>query len=393
MYAHSDNDDYSVSVTQAGNEANRVLQVPKHLVLSSTRIRNDEITDKLVSAALKYLEAKKVEHQIPQFFLWLKILLEHEKGKKSLWYPWLQSLPDKFSNAISMDEVEVECLAPFAWSLAKIEKLHFKVFHEALEMVEDTIVLEETRKNKDLTEWAFNVVFTRAWGKEGEEDCTDIVPMGDMFNHNHPGNVYILYDDEDNCNVVLKHDVEAGTPLYLSYGIETNPYRFMVVFGFVNESQESIFSQIIASHPSDRHVDMGYDLSKMVFNTADGAIAEENWDVLLFSMLEQVPAIQEAFYQAVVNRDQNTKDAIRKKFYLENCIMMKKHVDATLREMDALIQKIDGQPNAHEHYRLPMIRRSNVFVARTFAKVKSRVDQMIKEEMAKRKSLELEQQT
>jgi hypothetical protein len=287
-----------------------------------------------------------------------------------------------------MDDFEVECLAPFAWSLAKIERLHLEVFLEALQLV-DGVVSRETKENNDLIRWAFNVVFTRAWGKDGDENRTDIVPMGDMFNHGYPGNVFIHYDEEDNCNVVLKHDVEAGTPLYLSYGMETNPYRFMVVFGFVDESQTSIFSQVIASDPSKRHVDMGYDLSKMVFNTTDGAIAEEVWDVMLFCMLEQVPEIQEVFYQAHVTGDHKTKAAIRRKFLLENCIMMKKHVDGTLQEMEALLQKIDQQ-DISNHDLLPMIRQCNVFVARTFSKVKSRVDQMIQAELAQRKTLELE---
>lgn len=382
----SNDGDWSVSISENGKEAHRVLQVPSHLVLASTKIRKELEDQFSFSAAMEHLEKKKVEHQIPQFFLWLKILREYENGENSLWHPWLQSLPRSFSNAISMDEVELECLAPFAWSLATIERLHLDVFHEALDLV-DGVLNEDTKNDIDATTWAFNVVFTRAWSKDGEDDRTDIVPLGDMFNHRHPGNVYIHYDEEGNCNVVLKDDTDAGTPIYLSYGRETNPYRFMVVFGFVDESQESIFSQIVVSNPSQRHVDIGYDLSKMVFNTTDGAISEEAWDILLFSLLEQVPSIQEAFYQAHKNEDFATKDTIRRRFYLETCIMLKKHVDSALIEMQALLQKIDGH-DISRHRLLPMIRRSNELVARTFSKAKGRIDQMIKEEMAQRKALE-----
>jgi len=289
--------------------------------------------------------------------------------------------------------VELECLAPFAWSLAKIEIFHADEFIEALKLT-DGIISQETRNDEELLRWAFNVVFTRCWGQEGddEENRKDIVPMGDMFNHGHPGNVVIDYDKDRNCNILLKDDVKPGDALSLSYGFETNPYRFMVVFGFVDESQQTIYSQLLSANPSKRHVDMGYDVSKMTFSTTDGSFTEEVWDFVLYSLLEQVPDIQEAYYEAHVSRNQNTKDSIRRKFYIETCIMLKKHVDKTLLEMNDLIKKID-QYDMNEHELLPMIRRSNVFVSQTFSKVKHNVDQMIQQELIARKAQEKEQQT
>jgi hypothetical protein len=236
-------------------------------------------------------------------------------------------------------------------------------------------------------------VFTRCWGEDSDDDdeseC-DIVPMGDMFNHADPANVAIYYDEEEHCNIILKHDVEAGSPLRLSYGKSTNPAKFLTIFGFVDESQPTIFCQVLASKPSQRHVDIGYDTSKMVFRTNDGAIAQEVWDVMLFSMLDQVPQVQEAFYQAHMKGNFATKTAIHRHFFLETSTLLKNHVDRTLKELQALLDKIDEQ-EISKHERLPMIRRHNKFVQQTFSKVKANLDQMIQAEAERRKHFQKEQ--
>jgi len=393
---NSETGDWSVSVTQEGETAQEVLVVPEDLIFSSTSIReNDsEIYGDHLQDAIAYLDKKKCEAQVDQFLLWLKVLVEHEKGEDSRWHPWLNSLPKTFSNAVEMDEVELECLPPFAWSLAKVKILHCTEFQKAIQLIpKDKVVSQATRDNPELLQWAFNAVFTRCWGQDGdeEENRKDMVPMGDMFNHCHPGNVAILYDDDRNCHLILKEDVKPGDALTLSYGFETNPYRFMVVFGFVDESQEFIFSQLLSTKPTQKHVDMGYDVAKMTFSTIDGSFTEQVWDFVLYSLLEQVPEIQAAYYDAHVNKNQPQKDAIRRKYYLETCIMLKKHVDKMLAEVNELIAKVDSHDD-QEHPHLPMIRKSNVFVAQTFAKAKRNVDQMIQQELIARKEQQQQQQ-
>ncbi len=388
----SESGDWSVSVTEDGSTAEEVLGVPSDLILSSTNVRKEKEIFDHTAEAIEYLTKKKCEGQINQFLLWLKVLREYEKKEASKWYPWLTSLPKKFSNAICMDDVELECLPPFAWSLAKLEIIHLEEFQKALDLTTE-ILSQETRVDEELLRWAFNVVFTRCWGQDGddEENRKDIAPMGDMFNHGHPGNVFINYDEDRNLEIILKEDVQPGDALSLSYGFETNPYRFMVVFGFVDESQESIFSQLMASNPTERHVELGYDVAKMTFNATDGSFTEELWDFVLYSLLEQVPEIQEAFYQSHISGNQSTKDSIRRKFYLETCIMLKKHVDKTLNEMNELIQKID-QYDMDEHEFLPMIRKNNVFVSQIFSKAKRNIDQMIQQELLARKAYEKERE-
>ena len=111
----------------------------------------------------------------------------------------------------------------------------------------------EKIQNQELMTWLFNSVFTRCWtypDEINENERCDIVPLGDMFNH-APQNMEIDYDDDGNVNFSLRHDLPANTPLQLSYGLATNPYRLLVIFGFVDESQPELFCQIIASDPSD----------------------------------------------------------------------------------------------------------------------------------------------
>ena len=259
-------------------------------------------------------------------------------------------------------------------------------------------------------EWAFQVVFTRAWrypdddnndddddkgeskdttttDKDYDERC-DIVPFGDMFNHCTNKNLELDYDADDNFLAYTAHAVSAGTPLHISYGRPTNPYRFLTIFGFVDLEMPEIFSQITLESPSKRHVELGYDLDTMVFRTQDGAISNAVWDVLLFTILEQKPELQEQFYQAHVQGDRDTKRAMHTAFHLENCLTLKTHVDRTLSEMNEILAKMDNVTDSEklEHPRYSLIRTNNEFVRGVFAMVKQRVDGLIQAEVLQRRS-------
>jgi hypothetical protein len=209
--------------------------------------------------------------------------------------------------------------------------------------------------------------------------------MGDMFNHGEPANVFIDYDEENNdCNIVLKQDVDPSTPLKLSYGHATTPSKFLSIFGFVDISQPKIFCQILVSDPSQRHVDMGYDTDKMLFDTRDGGISEQVFDVTLYSILEQIPEIQEKLYQAHTEGDKDTKAALHRQYHLETSIMIKKHVDSTLKVLEELLQKITTLDQSG-HPRLETIYRHNLFFQNTFWKVQQQINSMIREEMESRR--------
>lgn len=176
----SEDGDWSLNLSKDLKEAQCLLTIPKSMILSSTKVKAELGTR--VEKAAKYFKSKKIEDQSHQFYLWIRLLQEYEKGSESRWYGWMQSLPKTFDNAVSMDEVELELLPPFAWSLAKMVRFHYQTFLEALEMVEEGTLSKEVQDNEELLRLCFNWVFTRCWGKADfdDENRHDLVPMGGM---------------------------------------------------------------------------------------------------------------------------------------------------------------------------------------------------------------------
>jgi len=205
-----------------------------------------------------------------------------------------------------------------------------------------------------------------------------------MFNHNSNQNIEVDYDKEDNVCFTLRQDLPAGSPLSLSYGLATNPHRFLVIFGFVDESQPEIFCQILSNEPSEKLVEMGYDSSKMVFRTEDRAISNAVWDVMMYNLLEQVPKIQDAFYKAHKMNDKSTKAAIHSRFHLEAALLLRKHVNNSVSECQQLLEKANGYDST-KHPRLPLIRKHLKFLVETFVKVRHTLDETIQSETASRK--------
>ena len=79
-----------------------VLCVPANMILSSTELRAGELKG-IVEPAEEYLEIMGVDDkEVPMYHLFLKILIEYEKGEESPWFPWLNSLPRRYNNGASM---------------------------------------------------------------------------------------------------------------------------------------------------------------------------------------------------------------------------------------------------------------------------------------------------
>lgn len=386
--------DWNVVLSTSATKGDRILHIPKHMIFSADAIQQQLQRQEGFQAAVDHVTQRHCQEELPQFFLWIQLLQEFEKGQNSTWYPWIQALPRHFGNALYMDDVELECLPPYAWSLAKLQLLHLEVFPEALNRM-PSVVSAKTRADKGLARWALSVVFTRCWGETSNNatrhyDC-HVAPVGDMLNHFDPATTFIDYDGQGNCNLFLKENVQAGSALSLSYGRTSNPSRFLALYGFVDLNQAEIFSQILVTNPSQMHKDIGYDVNKMTLGTKDGSIAEAVFDVTLFSILEQVPEVQTLFYQAHIEGDKQTVHALRQQFHLETCILLKKHIDSKLVEIQNLLQQIDRLYNIDQnavvqHERLPVILEHNMFLYETFAKAKSRIDTMIQEEMKRRKA-------
>lgn len=387
-----------------------VLGIPANMILTSSNSRAEleAISDSLneevpnsdaggVRKAVDLLSRLGAGDTVPKFYLFLKVLLEYSKGSESPYFPWLDSLPRLYYNSVSMTDFCYECLPPLVFSLSRRERVKFDNFYDALQQIDSQIFSEDLKADKDiLCKWAFNVVHTRAFsgernglsgddngigegGKSGEEQR--IVPMADFLNHGTETDVQVTYDEEGNCNLYTIRDVPAGSPLRISYGCPTNPSEFFATYGFLDETSPATFCKIMNIQPTPELKTIGLDFSRMLFFKDTGDITSEVWDVLLYSkVLANDLATKTAFYEAHVNGDVDTKNAIHEQYMDKTSAAMKQHVDTFLEQLNVLSAKADGK-DWNEHPRLPLILRHNEFVRATFENVKLQLDPLVESYM------------
>jgi len=180
-----------------------------------------------------------------------------------------------------------------------------------------------------------------------------------------------------NCNVYTTADVAPGSPLRMSYGDPTNPSALFAQYGFLDESSPATFCKITNIQPTEELKNLGLDFSRMLFYKDNGAVSEEVWDVLLYSqVLKSNKQAQQAFYQAHMTGDVETKQSIHQHYFLETATALKKHIDTFLKQLDDLTKKGDGV-DVNTHPRLPLILKHNEFVRQTFLTVKANIDPMV----------------
>ena len=188
----------------------------------------------------------------------------------------------------------------------------------------------------------------------------------------------ISFDEEGNCNVYTTADVPAGSPLRMSYGDPTNPSKLFAQYGFLDETSPATFCKMTNIKPNQELLDLGYDFSRMLFFKETGDVSQEVWDILLYQHLASNRDDQQAFYEAHMQGDEDTKNAIHQHYFADTATALKKHVDTFLVQLDELSAKGVGK-DLNEHPRLPLILRHNEFVKETFLTVKARLDPMVAE--------------
>lgn len=363
-----------------------VLSIPAEMILSSKTVRDTELKG-IVEAAEASLQILGVKtDQFGMFHLFLKILMEYEKGDESPWFPWLNSLPRKYSNGASMTPFCFECLPPLVASLASEERVRFIHFFNSLNQVR--FLSEQTKNDKDLARWAYNVVYTRAFGNNNEPGKDDsnkrIVPMADLFNHATDTEIDIRFDEEGNCFAITSRDVPANSPLRMSYGCSTNPSHLFARYGFLDESSPATFCKIMNIESTKELRDVGLDFARMLFYKDTGDITEEVWDVILYTILDEEDPLQEdgynreiqrAFHTAHMKGDLETKNAIHQQFFPKTCRYLQIHVNSFINELDELLTK-SATMDVNEHPRIPIIMQHNAYVKETFMRVKNNLDAM-----------------
>lgn len=392
----NNNEDWYATTSTGAAAGSRVLCVPTEMILSSRRIAQefDGYIDPLCFPVLEQVIRGGVHHDrqkiYQQFYLFLKVLVEYEQGEDSPYFPWLDAMPRKWSNAVSMDEFCLSCLPPYLLSLCQEERTQYAAFCDALQTFE--YVSPETKENDQLLKFAYNVVVTRSFpsSSSSSDDGDDeydlqIIPMADMLNHGYPGNVELSNDpNSDVCEVYLTQDVAPGTPLTLTYDQPNNLSRLLAKYGFLSNDAPATFCKIMFPNPSPELKDIGYDPERMLYYTADGGISQEVWDVLLYSRLERKPDLKEAreaFYQAHMSGDEETKSAIHQHFFRETSSALLRNVDHVLAEVAELTYKMNAYDSS-QHPRLPLLRKHHDMVTATFQKVRANLAPMVAEAKA-----------
>lgn len=362
------NNVYAMSNQNLGTET-PILSVPSDLILTGQKARQELGTE--TNGAEQSLMLS--DHQ--QFYLFLKILKEYELGEQSPWYYYLNSLPRYYSNGASMTDFCFGCLPPYAAGLALAEKKRLKQFVEALNNNVSFLSME-SKSNEELTQWAYNVVYTRCVENPGGDMV--IVPMADYLNHGAEPNVYITYDEVGNSYVYTARDIQAGEPLVLSYGDSTNPSNLMARYGFLDDSSPATFCKYVIDNPTYEMFTLGYPSSMLFCN--DGGISNEVWDVLLYELLKVSPDEQQSFYQAHTSGDEGIKASYHEQYFAQTYQAIQSHVTYILNEINELgigieTQMAQGQ-DAQRHPRLPLIMGHNEFVKMTFDNVQKNLDNM-----------------
>jgi len=367
--------DFSVITTEDVPAGQPVLAVPANMVLSSSGCQQElsDMSNGGVQEAVQMMGRIGAGLSVPEFYLTLKVLVEYEKGDQSGYFPWLNSLPRLYLNAVSMTDFCYECLPPLVFSLSREERLKFDNLLEVIQKVD--VISEDLKREESIIKWAFNAVHTRRLGERGEE--LFLVPMVDMLNHGTETEIEIGFDEQGNCQAYTTVDVPAGSPLRRSYGCPTNPSPFFAKYGFLDETSPATFCKMMNIRSTPELVNLGYDFSKMLFYKDTGQISEEVWDVVLYDkILATNPDVRQQFYEAHMRGDGETKEAIHQQFFPQTAMEIKNHVDTFLNQLDELSNKAAGK-SIEEHPRLPLILNHNNFVKSTFLKVKEFLDPLV----------------
>lgn len=342
-----------------------VMYVPSEMILSSNKAVEEfgRLED-----AETLLTSLNCESEFRQYYLMLKILVEWEKGEESPWFPWLNSLPRYYSNAASMTPFCYKCLPSLMASLALKERANLN----HLQVKRVPFLNEQTRGNADLWVWAYQIVYTRSFEAENGSGDLCIAPMADYFNHGTETEIVMGYDQDGNCHIQTTRDVPAGSPLRMSYGDPTNPSFLFARYGFLDESSPATFCKYMPPHVNDELRAMGYAHNRMLFYKDTGETSDEVWDVLLHQILSGSNiAKKRKLYQAHLDDDYETKQALHEQYYPETSAKLLEHIDTFIEQLDELSAKSDGR-DVNEHPRLPLILSHNEFVRNTFLAVRAR---------------------
>ena len=380
----TNDDNIGIELKESVEPGTVLLKVPRSIVFDALRIRNElekESSEK-VQKALEKLGQSGFDQHAEGFFIFVKVLRCCQEGESSLWSPYIQSLPRNF---VEFSSAEKSCLTYYAKYIADFQVQKFDAFCDAAvgSGLVDGSSTESSSKNEQ-ARFAFCAVSSRFWKTSSSEERTaaimkgttpspetdnatsELVPVGDMFNHREPPNVAITHEG-DYVNFVYKGNAGAADDqedetkdLYITYGQPSNPHRFLGIFGFVPVSDmPNLWSHLV--YMDNPFTD---DVEKMVFRTSDGGIPKQVWDAVLYALLEP---------KHPPNEPPEFTEQQHAKYRTYTADILKGHIDKQLEELAALRDRIKMVEALGISVNIGLIRQHNEFLTDVFEKASNQI--------------------
>ena len=202
--------DYGLVLTSSVPVGTVLLKVPRTLVLDSQVIKesfSEEVCKSVVDALGKFHV-----HEENYWIVWRLYQSKCSIGGNTSFAPWISAMPHTF---VSFTEDEIGCLPFYARYAAEYQEAKFESFCIAAGEMKDACLFDPANSNHvSLLKWAFNAANSRFWKTNPSENAkiikqtSELVPVGDMFNHRDPLNVQMIPEDSDYVTFAYKGDAD-----------------------------------------------------------------------------------------------------------------------------------------------------------------------------------------
>lgn len=180
----------------------------------------------------------------PTHLMAIQLLYEKlEKGEKSFWFPYLETLPEEFTTTLYFTDEELEefqdsKIKQFSKMRKQTVEKNFKLIFKQFEF---TNVTNKERWTFEQFKWALSVLWAKTYSVYDErvsQKLPALVPYGDLFNY-HPENISVLSKTEEHENSFVFYtikDVKQGEQLFVPYSNQLNNIQLMMEYGFCVEN-------------------------------------------------------------------------------------------------------------------------------------------------------------
>ncbi|XP_028156521.1 actin-histidine N-methyltransferase [Ostrinia furnacalis] len=206
-------------------EDSLILTVPTKVMMTEKNAHESELSE--------FIKVDPLLQNMPNITLALFLLLE-KNNPDSLWKPYIDILPEKYSTILYFNLKELAALKPspvfesslklyrsiarqYAYFYNKIHTLDLPV----LKKLQEIFTFENYR-------WAVSTVMTRQNNIQlGDNDVTAFIPLWDMCNHEHGKITTDFNKDKNRGECYALRDFKPGEQIFIFYGARSNADLFL----------------------------------------------------------------------------------------------------------------------------------------------------------------------